>query len=377
MRVTVKDLRLFLVVFCVFLVQFATFSQNITFVSPNKEALQVFSLVVMVINLVLTISTVKYLRIWAIIIILSIFSVLSFYQTRDTIFAQLSLLLISCAGLDFDRIVKYDIYFKVFILFFNLIFYYSGFAVLTYFARDGVERMAFGFSNPNTFGFFMLIAFFEIIYLLEKKGRLYINIYLILLAIFLPLQHLASSRTAELVIIFFSIFYVPNMFVRKQNIRFLNKRLVGLSLFVGLMLLSIYVTSKYPSSIWAIKLDLFLSYRLHIQKFFLSLYDVNLLGNSVDYIRTLDNAYVRTLLNYGIIIFFLYSYIYGANLSKAKGNYTLQLIFISLMLYGLMEWYIIRPFLNIFLVYFMCERIVESKNEINDKTTNFNNSSNL
>ena len=153
-------------------------------------------------------------------------------------------------------------------------------------------------------------------------------------------------------------------------------------IFVILTLISFYITYKYMNgNNLAIILDNLFSERIYLQSLFLNLYKVTIFGNEIVYFDTLDNVYMRVLLNFGIIVWGLYLFIYHSIVKSAleKKDIVMLIIVFVFMIYGLMEWYIIRPGLNIFLIYFSSYLYnARNKKEIeNEKPINFDYNTNL
>ena len=77
---------------------------------------------------------------------------------------------------------------------------------------------------------------------------------------------------------------------------------------------------------------------------------------------------MRIILNFGLLVWVLYIYIYSSIVSYAnkKQDNIIKMIVFIFLIYGIMEWYIIRPALNIFLLYFSTS-MLEYKNEKGEK----------
>lgn len=375
--IRLEILRLYLFVFSMFLVEFSAFSQNVNFVYSIRDGLVILSILIMIFNLFLTAVELRDIKKWGIIILFFILSLISYFKTQDTLFIQLSLMLFCSINLSFEKIIKSDIVFKVFILLFNLLFHFSGLTITSYFVRRGIERQAFGFIHPNLFGFFVIILIFEIVLLYEISSRMKASLFLLITTPAFILLNMAASRAAQLSLLLFSILFLLNKLLNRKSIIFLNYKFSGLMIFILLIFGTVQLTYLYPQNSIVVTLNNILSNRLLFQSIFLRNYNFSLFGNIVDYSRyVLDNSYLRLLLNYGTITSSMFAYIFYSSLRKAKNNYTMQLVFVTLMFYGLMEWYMLRPFLNIFLVYFMCDNNI-FKGSLDDEKISFNNNTNI
>ena len=120
---------------------------------------------------------------------------------------------------------------------------------------------------------------------------------------------------------------------------------------------------------WANLLNKQLTGRIYLQSKYMQIYHFSLFGNLVDSSIVLDNTYIRCVLLYGIVGTIIYYYIFNRAIyfSSKEKNRLLTIILIVILLYGIMEMHIIRPGLDIFLLYFPTELIInhgKQKNKI-------------
>ena len=343
----------FLLIASIFLIEFSNFAQNISIIAPIKNYLFYLGLCFTVLNMVLTIFRLKlYLKSVVAILILFIFSLIIKYVTSDDIFIELFSFIIVAFNISFDELIKKDFKIRIFMLLFIFFFYVLGFAIKTSFYSDGQIIYAFGFNNPNTFAFFCLTIFWEYIYI--QKDKINIKKIIITTLIALILFELSDSRSSEISIILFDILFLIN--IKKQNVR--NNKITKLlipNLFIIFTIISYIITIDFINKKgYTIELNNFLSSRLWMQRHYILNYPINLFGHKVDYIFTIDNVYIKTLINFGLAGTFIMNYIYSKiiKIAKEKKDIVMYYIAIVLLLYGLMEWYIIRPVLNIFLFYY-------------------------
>ncbi len=338
-----------------FMIEFATFTKNIVFITNYSQVIINIAIGILLINSFLILCKMKAdLKKWIIYSIIIIISFISYIHTKDGILIQLSLILICSINIDFDDIVKKDVYFKMFLFIFILLAYFLGAVNTAVFWRENKIRYALGFNQPNTLGYFLISWFFEYCYLQRNKIK-WTSVVTLSLFIY-ALLSLAESRTAELVLILFlilySVYYLKNK--KKKESKIINKY-VAIIAFILFTILSFYVTYEFANGNSVAKqIDSFLSGRLYWQNTFLNQYNINLLGNNIDYFYTLDNAYIRTILNFGWIVWVTYAFVFNKIVSYAvkRKEYMIVIITLVLLVYGLMEWYVIRPVLNIFLIYF-------------------------
>lgn len=386
----------YLFIIGIFLIEFATYTRNVINVSQYSKNLINIAIFVLMICAVLTLITIKAnIKKWILCIVSVAIAIFSFIKTDDSLLLQLALLIIASLRVDFKSIVKKDLVVKAIILIFILFAYSNNLVETLYFARSGKIRYSFGFNHPNTFGFFIMSAFFEYVYL--KKENINKIAFILLTGIVLYLLNLAGSRSSQITIMMFVVLFIAQVISSKRNNKkskrnIINTNSVALT-FIILTVGSLYITKQYElSSYLAEQIDNFFSGRILLQMVFLQNYDINIVGNNVNYFATLDNVYIRILINFGILAWFFFGFIYCKGISKGNKvkNKTIVNIIFVLLIYGLMEWYIIRPALNIFLIYFSALEERENENVgvgvpddpkkiggVNDGKINFNNSTNL
>lgn len=355
----------------IFLIEFATYTKNITFVTDYSQKLINISIAILFINSIIILLNLKTkIKNWFLYFILISISIFSYVKTNDSLLLQLCLVTLCSLKVDFDDIVKKDIYFKIFLFIFIFASYLGGYVETQVFIRDGVLRYALGFNQPNAFGFFLLSLFLEYVYLKRNKIKL-AHIVIAFIPVFY-LINLAKSRAAQISICLFMLIYCISYIKKRIKLRnnsFSTKKKnpikIAAPLFLILTVLSFYITYSYlGGSSFAKIIDELLSERIYLQSIFVQLYDITLIGNEINYFDTLDNAYMRIILNFGLIVWILYVYIYNSIASHAirKNDNIIMMIVFVFLIYGLMEWYIIRPALNIFLIYFSTS-MLEYKNK--------------
>ena len=126
------------------------------------------------------------------------------------------------------------------------------------------------------------------------------------------------------------------------------------NLYIILLFMSIILTICYIKNYeFAIQLNQFLSNRLSLQGFYFNIYNINLIGNNIDFIKTLDNGYVKVILNYGLITTAFLAVLYNLNLKRATKEKNKELIFILLilMIFTLSESSMLYIYNNIFVIY--------------------------
>lgn len=353
------DISYILLFVSICLIQFAVYTKNVLIVTKYSQILINIALIILFINSFINIIKIKLTKKqWMLYFGIISISLFSFIKTNDSLLLQLCLMMIGSLNVDLDKLMYKDLIFKFFLFIYIYIAQISGSVETQYFYRDGIMRNALGFNQPNALGFFLLSFFIEYVYLKRKNLKI-VNVLLLLLPIMYIMIN-AGCRGAIISLIIFIILIIILLFKKKfikyKKEKNKRKRFNWLiPIFGVLTLLSFYVTYKYMAgSKFALVLDDFFSERLYLQSLFINIYDISIFGTQIDYFDTLDNVYVRIILNFGIIVYGLYMFIYHMIIKSAleeQNNVMLIIVFVFLI-YGLMEWYIIRPGLNIFLIYF-------------------------
>lgn len=287
--------------------------------------------------------------------LVTISGLISYILTTDTTIIELVIMAMASIGLDFNKVVKKDFIAKILILILIVSCYYLGYTTSDFtILRNGELRSSFGFYHPNIFGLYVMILFLEYIYIKRIK-----NIKLILAATFLAvsIDITANSRSAVLGIIVAALLLVWDKITAKilytKVISFILK-----NVYVILSILSIGLTILFiNNNDMAIWINKILSERLLIQAEFLEKYTLNLFGNAIDYTKTLDNGYIRYLLNYGIFAAILFAAISYSSIKKSIKNKNLYITIYMLifLIYMMSEQSIFYIYFNIFLLYAFTE----------------------
>lgn len=280
-------------------------------------------------------------------------SIFSYLKLNDFTVLKLLLLLVSLKNIPFEDFVKKE--FKIRSFMFLMVFILSlvGFSIGNYFfVRGSIKRYTLGFSHPNIAGFYLFLLAVEYIYINRKKMKFQNYIFPIIMAVLI--QVLTNSRTSFLALIFviLAVLYINN-----SNNRLFNSKVFkffGSNLFIILSLIIYIVVYLYNSgNELAINLNELLSNRIFYYTNFINKYQIKLFGNSFDtYI--LDNSYLHLLLRFGLVTYIFYYLIFSKKIKDAflKKDYTLVIIFIVMLFFGLMENSIYKSTFNIFLLSF-------------------------
>lgn len=348
----------------IFLIQFATYTKNISFLSSYSSILINFSLIILffhVMNVLFSIRISK--KKWMMFILVLLVCVSSYYITKDSLLLQFYLIFLGALKIDFKNVMKKDLIFKLILFAFILLCDYYGYSEITRFIRNGEVRYSLGFIHPNTLGYFILITYFEIIYLFNNKIKL---LTFIILSIFCELLLIIpQSRAAQLAIMIFTTISLIWLLSNKLKIKSINNTkkysFVFKNLFLILLIISLIATFLYSKkNIFAIQLNSLFSNRLYLQSLYFDIYDISLFGHYIDYFSiidnyfaTLDNVYIRLILNFGVFGYFVMYLLFNKTIhySIRVNDKLLVIILTVFLVYGLMEYNFIKPSLNIFLLY--------------------------
>lgn len=238
--------------------------------------------------------------------------------------------------------------------------------------RDGVgmiNRYGLGYDHPNLLHTNLFILVILFIYIFYEK--LNITCYIGILAINLLIYNFSISRTGLFAIILALLITI-----------FLKAKLISNRLFYNIckiiiplcVLFTIVTAFGYSKFDIIKKIDRILSGRIYYSSHFLNNYKWNAFGrNLIGDNNLLDNGYVVLIINYGVIIFGLYTLGYYKVVKKFIAyNMNKELLMIILFsIYGVTEGYIPNIFLNLSLI-FLSSIIFIKNNDflINNKNRN-------
>lgn len=286
------------------------------------------------------------------------------FIVKNTAIFKLYLLIIVSKSIDFNKILKFDFNCRLLSLITIIFLYFLGFAENVPAYRGFVIRNSYGLAHPNLLAWIIIVLNFEFIMLSNKIG--FKNFIAFLLSFFV-ISQLLDSRASLIVL---TLCFVLILIEDKNNLKpfFASKAVKKISenaflIFAILSFVSLYFYSKnYPIGI---KLNEILSNRLFYAQGFLYKYNINLFGNNIQTISTiqarltksytavLDNGYIHLVLHYGCIIFLFMYLLYKKMVAGAlaKNNYKFIIIIFVIMLYGMAETYLFKIENNVFILY--------------------------
>lgn len=354
MNLKIKPLYFFLFLGLLFL-EIGSFCTNVSFLGIYTKQIKFISYLLFICGIFLQFRSIKIEQKKILLIaFLLIISLLTYIRTISPIFVEILLVSFASLNLDFKKIIKYDIYIKLFIIVFLVILNQLGFAASDFIVTRGGEtiRNSFGFYHPNTFGMTIMIVLFEFLYL-QSENKLKLWHYILGISTILVISATSDTRTAMLCI----AIYLIAILIQKPLSKIITKSFVAFSiknLYLILLIFSITVTLLYTQKVpFAVKLNELLSNRIYLQSLFWEQYGISLLGNNIIYNRTLDNGFLKIFLNYGVLTSLFFVIVYWSSFKRSfkDQDYPLIIILIIFLLFSLSESSMFYVYNNLFLIY--------------------------
>lgn len=308
----------------------------------------------------------------AIYIVIAIIICFSYLKTKDATFIRILLISTCVFFMDFKKFIKADIILKVILISITLCLAFNKVIPNDVFYREnGFIRQALGFKNPNQLSLYLMVMLAEIMYLKSTKK----NFLFLILAIMTIIVEYFVINTKTIIILIPAMIIFYFIYAHKYNFieKVCNNKIIKGFIYIFpiiltvLMLVSITMYKNNPESIEVV--DRLFSGRIRFSSIFYNEYKVSIFGSNIpDYIKgivVLDNMYLKLLLKFGIIQYFIYMIILFANVKKAYKLKEYNVIFIItlLELYALMETITIIPTFNVFILYFEAGYFLHKKEE--------------
>lgn len=298
--------------------------------------------------------------------ILLLCSFISYIKLKDFTVLKLLILLLSLKDIPFEKFIKKE--FKIRSVLFVLVVILSFLGLnlgKQFYIRGNIKRYALGFMHPNAAGFYLFLLAIEYIFINRKEMKGIKYFFPIFLAGII--QMVTNSRTSFLALLFV---IVGTIYINKSNNKLFRTKIFQIicsNLFIILSLLIFGVLELYNTgNDLILNFNNLFSNRLYYFNQFVSTYDITFFGNSFDtYI--LDNAYLHLLLRFGVITYLFYYIIFFKlfKMSFEKKDYTLVIIYIVMLFFGLMENSMYKATYNVFLLGF--SEVVFQKERKNEK----------
>lgn len=217
--------------------------------------------------------------------------------------------------------------------------------------REGigfVTRYGMGYEHPNLLhtNLFLLV----ILYIYLKYEKLKLKNLICIMIINAVIYKFSYSRTGYYSI---CLIIIGTLLIKSRICSKLTNLLLRLAL-PGSIMFTILTAFLYGRVRMINQLDRLFTGRIYYSNHFLTQYPINLFGYDLSYdSHLLDNGYVILLINYGVVVFFLYVVGYLFLIRRfAQKNMIKELFMISsFTLYGVAEGYISNIFLNFSLLF--------------------------
>lgn len=270
------------------------------------------------------------------------------YFSKSSEPIMMALYVVSCRKIEPYNILKILFVVNLILFLTNFVLYRMG--ILIDFQNFSFNKHSFGYGHPNSMGVSVFTLITISLSLLYKDYKEKKKITTWLLALQIPLIALvitSGSRGAEIAsLISFLFFFLILVFGENKNF------LYGLVIFllVAMILFSIITFSDSVNVVGSFlyNLNQLFTQRLVLNNYFYRIYGIPFLGQKVEYnlvptvinsYAFIDNAYVKSMINFGILYSILYcSYI--VCLTKkiiTKKELGLIIPLVSFIVYGVVE----------------------------------------
>lgn len=329
---------IFYMVFCIYVLKIML--GRISALEQIKDFLSIIQISFLCIGICIQSNKYQYNTFFKIIIVV-IIGLISYFISEDTTIIFLYLYVFFSRKINIDELIKFDIKFKILLLFINAWLLLLGVVEnIVFYRDDGSVRNTFGFESPNTIGMILLSIFIEIAYISRKKisGVYFLGILITVII----LNLIFDSRASSICFILLAILLVfKNVFKYSIIKKFLPYMMLIFSI-LSILLVYLY---KNNTNIGIILNEVF-STRLSIANEFFKNYKINLLGNRfkeydywIGYVNTLDNAYINLLLKHGVLNYIIVLFFNIKIMKKfvKEENYVGIVCLIVMYAYGMME----------------------------------------
>lgn len=282
--------------------------------------------------------------------------------------------------IDFKKFISFDIKLKLGILL--MIIGMCSIGIIDNYSAliNGSYKQALGFSHPNTFCCFAFTIIVEWMY--TRFERMSIKEYIIIFIFFNIIRYTGASRTVSIAfIIVYSLTIISKIIPKIFDLKIIKCAFMFVMPII--VFISFKITYMYlEGNAFALSIDEALTHRIRFQAYFLSKYKIKLLGQNIELIGTrisqingkdraiLDNAYIKCVLQYGIIFMLIICIVYMVFFYKTLKNKKIGLAIFGLffVILGFGESYTIDVVYNLTMLYLL------SLNNLNEKDLNYDKS---
>ena len=263
------------------------------------------------------------------------------------------LFIIASKNIDFRKIVRTVLYSNIFGVCFTLLLAVTGqikanAVSLIYDGTRTVTRFSLGFSQPNYLGSHLFVICLCIAFIWFKKMSIRTSIILVMLDIFIYLT--CYSRTSCVLVI--SILIISAIANKTDVIRLNGHSIIERILIIlpiAILASSVICTIFYNDN-WLGTLNKLMSNRLLYSHEYFNNYGFSLLGQPVDFSEittrayTIDCAYIYLAIRFGVVLAFLFPYMYTKICQKAiqMNRLDIAVLIVTVALWGISETYYFR-----------------------------------
>ncbi len=213
-------------------------------------------------------------------------------------------------------------------------------------------RNSLGFSHPNVLGIIVAITIMDYVYLRYRKLR--IRSLIILMMITVTINAFADSRTAFYSTLFLLCMVFITRYIAKVRAAFLylGEYFITISAVISIVFSLLYKREGVIAFFDRLLTDRFYYGNLYYKLYGVSLFgkEINLLDNIYkdSYYITLDNFYMRLIINFGIVTFILYLAAFFKLCRTYKSNKTISklLMIVFFAIYSISESNGLNPCFN-------------------------------
>lgn len=390
MKDKIKRERLFLIAFDIFLIGILLNSTKYNIIGPVIKcvhAIQIAGTLIAMFKILLDVKDIfkskKKIKINYFYLLFFISSLIIFYITKSKSLVYFVVFILAAKDVDFNHILKSQFRTQLIIFAFVLFSCFVGIIPDLTVDRGVLIRHSWGWNSPNC----LMLNIFELstIYLYLKRKNLKLYHFIIIGLILLFGYYITNSRMGLLAgILLLMIFFL----LKHTNIKVLYEKLkyliyaIPTLLLVGFLLL-LFAYKQYD----LYELDHKLTGRLFFSSNAIEEYGIKPFGTYIKFVgqqleeeytegrsyNYVDNSYLKSLLNSGIIFTF-YLIVFLVLLNKhayKKKDYFLLSIFIISELYCFFDSWLIgiefNPFLLLLSTYIYPIKLIEEKLEIKSK----------
>lgn len=233
-------------------------------------------------------------------------------------------------------------------------------------------RNSLGFIHVNATFMYFIPIFLGILYINKSKNRKHQIFALIILDIIsIILYSLSLCRTGMMIVIIINAMLILKKYISNSKIcDFLAKYAY---LYMPILLILLYKFTATDFSNYSI--NKLLSFRPYYINQALNTYKFKLFGNNITNDFIIDCSYIKILLNFGVLSYFIFSYINIKSYDYLKTDFYLKLIYLSFIIYQVFENNYLYQ--TNFLMVIQLLILMKTKAEKEQSNENFNNNSNV